>query len=1460
MSTVTLLDSTVQPTVAVSSHINKNLLSVAVANTTDLTNFLKINLVNPSLVPVDDGTAVLLKSNGSDLDSFCDIEGGAGCGKITSKLRPDPYPAAGSDDELLKRTVSGQIYVPSDVFNATSKHERAFRIVVMYNNDSSYLEVRSNAATVADSWVDLSVTVEVPPTATEAFIRLYNGTEVTTDGVRFRHLKVEQGSTNTGWIAPTSNTQDSQNILSKWEDESNITAEDATPAQTILNGIANESQYSRLLTSSVLRTYKNLASLNQSNGGEDGTINGFEAEGATYTNILDPEVANGSESGTVPSCVGKTQGTETITSSTDWYATGSRSIKVHCPGTNAYEGCFISGLTAGKTYTLHLTIHNIPSDNSLVFNVATDNIDIAGTGEDVVFVKTFTAPSNGSFTITTPVTPYAIDFSIDKIQAVEGSTNYPHIAGGSTGSTAEILNEKDAQKTSQQHFVYVTMYAYNFTPPISFFTDLKSKGATDIIDIGSYSNFADMTQTDINHMISICELCKSAGLNFYACFPPFKRADSTYADPSDSTFISNCTSKIATIFTQCPDLAGITFDDYYYQIADSKTDAQKTAVLVSFAEAMTSAVHSVKSSATCSASIVYPEVYCATITDLAPAFDFIFTQNYRFGEEGLTWMAEQVQEVLIKAGNNLVIPTLSIFKRSDNLQFQPAQTIMRDIYQIGSVTGGYCLFYWKDGKPDGITFPTTTPGSYQGTHSIQVQTGGYQAGEGIKISIIGMSTDKTFSGQIRVKAPAGVNLSFKLGSGATKSITGDGTYQLISDSETPTTGYLHVVTTSALTTAFSIDAVSVNEGNTLYDWVLGQTIASIPNQYLPDFTPENTNIYGVTVKVKARALTNHVSQNVNTCGAILNNLTGFDKVNGDETLTTSGGVLTISTPGTAAPEGVSWHATGLTVGKQYTVQINANIPDGAQVALVNYTTGTSANWTIVNSSGMFALREFTFIANAADNVIHLQATTAQALTILIKSITVVRDTTGMQLKAFATNPTVTLDTCFVNTASGANNIKRTSTTALQEEYAWITLGSNEDQWGWKLLRELIQDGNFGAAIQFKTSSSEDAEALVQVDDVQLDVTYYYPESDLQATIKTDHQTLFVGEVALIEYLIVNNGPCPATNVVATINLPASFTLLYSTLIKGTYTNGTWTIPTLANGETAKLHILAEATAEGTTTASVTSSVDDPTTINNSASYTFNIQTITATTDSNIGFWYDGGYSQQYGVPYCSEIVRNMRGETTDAVMDISRRDGTIPVGQDDSARKIDVTFPILGTDYEDLRTKVKNIAGWLKTNRIGNNHPETAELIFDDDPTHKYNVYPQGEIPAPQEFSKVAATVSFYLPVPYAEKRWLVLSGPAGNNEGTVATYPTITLIANAVTELKVVNQQTNQEIAINHTFGGGEKVVIDCDKRTVYADDVDLRSQVEFTSSFFKIWPGVFEITAVGGSISAVAYKELSY
>ena len=355
MSTVTLLDSTVQPTVAVSSHINKNLLSVAVANTTDLTNFLKVNLVNPSLVPVDDGTAVLLKSDGSDLDSLCDIEGGAGCGKITSKLRPDPYPAAGSDEELRKRTISGQIYVPSDVFNATSKHERAFRIVVMYNGTGSYLEVRSNAATVADSWVDLSVTVEVPPTATEAFIRLYNGTTVTTDGVRFRHLKVEQGSTNTGWIAPTSNTQDSQNILSKWEDESNITAEDASPAQTILNGSANESQYSRLLTSSVLRTYKNLASLNQSNGGEDGTINGFEAEGTNYSNHFDPNVASGTNTKGDTTEFYKTNGDETLSSSSVTSVTGGKSFKCVCPGTHSWSEGFavkMTNLVVGQPYTV----------------------------------------------------------------------------------------------------------------------------------------------------------------------------------------------------------------------------------------------------------------------------------------------------------------------------------------------------------------------------------------------------------------------------------------------------------------------------------------------------------------------------------------------------------------------------------------------------------------------------------------------------------------------------------------------------------------------------------------------------------------------------------------------------------------------------------------------------------------------------------------------------------------------------------------------------------------------------------------------------------------------------------------------------------------------------------------------------------------------------------------------------
>ena len=1209
MSTVTLLDSIVQPTVAVSSHINKNLLSVAVANTADLTNFLKINLVNPSLVPVDDGTAVLLKSDGSNLDSFCDIEGGVGCGKITSKLRPDPYPAAGSDEELRKRTVSGQIYVPSDVFNATSKHERAFRIVVMYSGTGSYLEVRSNAATVADSWVDLSVTVEVPPTATEAFIRLYNGTTVTTDGVRFRHLKVEAGSTNTGWIAPTSNTQDSQNILSKWENESNITAEDASPAQTILNGSANGSQYSRLLTSKVSKlTQMNTFAPNVANCCEDGTVNGFQHNSAAA-----------------------------ISPSTDWYLQGSKSLKIDFDASTTGYCCWFNNIQASKDYTFRKVVHGTKGTK-----IRVEIGDINGdSGAWRLYKSLKYVLSGGNDTITIP---------------------YTSITGAAT--------------------MYTIIYCED-TVARTVYVDSNINGP------GNFPNLLD--------------------------------------------------ANVAT-----------------------GTNTLKT------------------------------------------------TTGFGSWEAAISSVIEQAYE-----GTN----SLKVIPNGANRGM-----FFRQIVPVGG--GQYSLISVLKGK------------------------------SGSKISISIEQADELNN---QNRGPLSVG-----------ELTFDGTWQVIK-----WTGTLDNATTKVTPTFYAEDAnaysyffgaASFHPGSEQklepsLVWSEGQIATVIQDDTLSaSLTPENTNIYGVTVKVKARALINHVSQNVNTCGATLNNLTGFSKVNGDETLTTSGGVLTISTPGTATNEGVSWHATGLTVGKQYTVQINANIPDGAQVALVNQSTGESASWTIVNGIGMYATRELSFTANATDNILKLQTTVTHAWSINIKSITVVRDTTGMQLKAFATNPTVTLDTAFVNTASGSNNIKRTSTTALTEEYAWITLGSNKDQWGWKLLRELILDANFGTAIQFKTSSSEDAEALVQVDDVQLDVTYYYPESDLQATIKTDHQTLFVGEVALIEYLIVNNGPCPATNVVATIALPASFTMQYSTLVKGTYANGTWTIPTLANGETAKLHILAEATAEGTTTASVTSSVDDPTTINNSASYTFNIQTITATTDSNIGFWYDGGYSQQYGIPYCSEIVRNMRGETTDAVMDISRRDGTIPVGQDDSARKIDVTFPIIGTDYEDLRTKVKNIAGWLKTNRIGNNHPETAELIFDDDPTHKYNVYPQGEIPAPQEFSKVAATVSFYLPLPYAEKRWLVLSGPAGNNEGTVATYPTVTLIANAVTELKVINQQTQQEIAINHTFGGGEKVVIDCDKRTVYADDVDLRSQVEFTSSFFKLWPGVFEITSVGGSISAVAYKELSY
>lgn len=108
--------------------------------------------------------------------------------------------------------LTGWIYVPGATgLNPTDS--RGLAIVPIYHNAGGYTQVLSSRPTATDTWQQLSVVLTVPATATEAFVRLYNGfAPGTGKSVFWDNLSVREvtGTTATATITPS---RDGLNVL-----------------------------------------------------------------------------------------------------------------------------------------------------------------------------------------------------------------------------------------------------------------------------------------------------------------------------------------------------------------------------------------------------------------------------------------------------------------------------------------------------------------------------------------------------------------------------------------------------------------------------------------------------------------------------------------------------------------------------------------------------------------------------------------------------------------------------------------------------------------------------------------------------------------------------------------------------------------------------------------------------------------------------------------------------------------------------------------------------------------------------------------------------------------------------------------------------------------------------------------------------------------------------------------------
>ncbi|WP_305071795.1 LamG-like jellyroll fold domain-containing protein, partial [Rhizomonospora bruguierae] len=101
--------------------------------------------------------------------------------------------------------ITGWIYVPAATGLTPVYTDRGLRIVGFYATSAGYTEIASPKATITDGWQQLSLIMAVPASATQAFVRLYNGMDygsgkaVYWDDLSLREVT---GTTSTVSIAP----------------------------------------------------------------------------------------------------------------------------------------------------------------------------------------------------------------------------------------------------------------------------------------------------------------------------------------------------------------------------------------------------------------------------------------------------------------------------------------------------------------------------------------------------------------------------------------------------------------------------------------------------------------------------------------------------------------------------------------------------------------------------------------------------------------------------------------------------------------------------------------------------------------------------------------------------------------------------------------------------------------------------------------------------------------------------------------------------------------------------------------------------------------------------------------------------------------------------------------------------------------------------------------------------------
>ncbi|MDJ0727541.1 MAG: GEVED domain-containing protein [Prochloraceae cyanobacterium] len=178
----------------------------------------------------------------------------------------------------------------------------------------------------------------------------------------------------------------------------------------------------------------------------------------------------------------------------------------------------------------------------------------------------------------------------------------------------------------------------------------------------------------------------------------------------------------------------------------------------------------------------------------------------------------------------------------------------------------------------------------------------------------------------------------------------------------------------------------------------------------------------------------------------------------------------------------------------------------------------------------------------------------------------VRDTIPAGLSNVVTN---------VSTGSFTNGVWSVPSLA-NGTNATLTITATVDNTG-----TIINTAEVIASDTIDPDSTPNNNIAIEDDQDSASVTAIVPSADLSLTKTVNNATPTVGEPVTFTVTLTNSGPDTATNVQVRDTIPVGLSNVVTNVSTGSFTNGVWNVPSLANGTNATLTITATVDNTGT---------------------------------------------------------------------------------------------------------------------------------------------------------------------------------------------------------------------------------------------------------------------------------------